>query len=421
MFYQDITLSLIAIIAIPLVAVLSRRLGKRMKKASTSTQIETGVLASLLSENLDGTRIVKAYQQEEAEIKKVSQSIYRRMQLLIKTTKTRAAASPFSEFLAGFGIAGAMYYAGIRGIQGELPLNEFISFLGAMMLAFQPLKSLAQANTIMQEGFAAGKRVFDLLDQPLEIIEKNNAEKLLVKKGEVIFKDVSLSYDKKNSVLRNINLKLEPNSITALVGPSGSGKTSTLNLIPRFYDPLNGEILIDGMSIKDVTLYSLRSSVALVSQEPILFDLSIRDNISYGKKDAGEEEIIAAAKLASADKFILNFPNGYDTMIGEKGYSLSGGQKQRISIARAFLKNAPILLLDEATSSLDSESEYEVQKAISTLMKNRTTLVIAHRLSTIENANKIIVLDNGIVEETGTHKKLIQNSGLYKRLYERQF
>jgi subfamily B ATP-binding cassette protein MsbA len=314
-----------------------------------------------------------------------------------------------------------MYYAGIRGIQGELPLNEFISFLGAMMLAFQPLRSLAQANTIMQEGFAAGKRVFDLLDQPLEIIEKNNAEELLVKKGEVIFKDVSLSYDKKNTVLKNINLKLEPNSITALVGPSGSGKTSTLNLIPRFYDPLHGEILIDGMSTKDVTLYSLRSSVALVSQEPILFDLSIRDNISYGKKDAGEEEIIIAAKLASADEFILNFPNGYDTLIGEKGYSLSGGQKQRISIARAFLKNAPILLLDEATSSLDSESEYEVQKAISTLMKDRTTLVIAHRLSTIENANKIIVLDNGIIEETGTHKELIQNSGLYKRLYERQF
>jgi subfamily B ATP-binding cassette protein MsbA len=290
-----------------------------------------------------------------------------------------------------------------------------------MMLAFQPLRSLAQANTIMQEGFAAGKRVFDLLDQPLEIIEKTNAEELLVKNGEIIFKDVSLSYDKKNTVLRNINFKLEPNSITALVGPSGSGKTSTLNLIPRFYDPLNGEILIDGISTKDVTLYSLRSSVALVSQEPILFDLSIRDNISYGKKDAGEEEIIAAAKLASADEFILNFPNGYETMIGEKGYSLSGGQKQRISIARAFLKNAPILLLDEATSSLDSESEYEVQKAISTLMKDRTTLVIAHRLSTIENANKIIVLDNGIIEETGTHKELIQNSGLYKRLYERQF
>ena len=421
MFYQDITLSLIALIAIPLVALLSKRLGKRMKKASTGTQIETGVLASLLTENLDGTRIVKAYQQEEAEIKKVSQSIYRRMQLLIKTTKTKAAAAPFSEFLAGFGIAGAMYYAGLRGIQGELPLNEFISFLGAMMLAFQPLRSLSQANTIMQEGFAAGKRVFELLDQPLEIIERNNAEELLVKKGKVVFKDVSLSYNKENIVLDNISLTLEPNSITALVGPSGSGKTSTLNLIPRFYDPLNGEILIDGMSTKDVTLYSLRSSVALVSQEPILFDLSIRDNISYGKKDASEEEIITAAKLASADQFILDFPNGYDTMIGEKGYSLSGGQKQRISIARAFLKNAPILLLDEATSSLDSESEYAVQKAISTLMKDRTTLVIAHRLSTIENADKIIVLNNGTIEETGSHEQLIQNSGLYKRLYERQF
>tara|TARA_B100000780_G_scaffold41654_1_gene25906 strand:+ start:493 stop:2220 length:1728 start_codon:yes stop_codon:yes gene_type:complete len=421
MFYQDAELSIIAFIAIPLVAYLSKRLGQRMKKASTGSQAETGVLASLLSENLDGTRIVKAYQQEEAEIEKVSQSIYRRMHLLIKVAKTRAAAAPFSEFLAGFGIAGAMYYAGLRGIQGELPLNEFISFLGAMMLAFQPLRSLAQANTIMQEGFAAGQRVFDLLDQPLEIIEKNDAVKLKVRKGEVKFKNISLSYDKKNNILDNINLTLEANSMTALVGPSGSGKTSTLNLIPRFYDPQNGDIIIDGQNIRDVSIYSLRSSIALVSQDPILFDLSIKENISYGKKDASEEEIINAAKLASAHEFILKLPNGYETMIGEKGFSLSGGQKQRLSIARAFIKNAPILLLDEATSSLDSESENVVQKAISILMKDRTTLVIAHRLSTIENADKIIVLNDGNIEETGTHNQLIKSDGLYKKLYERQF
>tara|TARA_B100000795_G_C22796567_1_gene439638 strand:- start:887 stop:2614 length:1728 start_codon:yes stop_codon:yes gene_type:complete len=421
MFYQDAELSIIAFIAIPLVAYLSKRLGQRMKKASTGSQAETGVLASLLSENLDGTRIVKAYQQEEAEIEKVSQSIYRRMHLLIKVAKTRAAAAPFSEFLAGFGIAGAMYYAGLRGIQGELPLNEFISFLGAMMLAFQPLRSLAQANTIMQEGFAAGQRVFDLLDQPLEIIEKNDAVKLKVRKGEVKFKNISLSYDKKNNILDNINLTLEANSMTALVGPSGSGKTSTLNLIPRFYDPQNGDIIIDGQNIRDVSIYSLRSSIALVSQDPILFDLSIKENISYGKKDASEEEIINAAKLASAHEFILKLPNGYETMIGEKGFSLSGGQKQRLSIARAFIKNAPILLLDEATSSLDSESENAVQKAISILMKDRTTLVIAHRLSTIENADKIIVLNDGNIEETGTHNQLIKSDGLYKKLYERQF
>ena len=421
MFYQDAELSIIAFIAIPLVAYLSKRLGQIMKKASTGSQAETGVLASLLSENLDGTRIVKAYQQEEAEIEKVSQSIYRRMHLLIKVAKTRAAAAPFSEFLAGFGIAGAMYYAGLRGIQGELPLNEFISFLGAMMLAFQPLRSLAQANTIMQEGFAAGQRVFDLLDQPLEIIEKNDAVKLKVRKGEVKFKNISLSYDKKNNILDNINLTLEANSMTALVGPSGSGKTSTLNLIPRFYDPQNGDIIIDGQNIRDVSIYSLRSSIALVSQDPILFDLSIKENISYGKKDASEEEIINAAKLASANEFILKLPNGYETMIGEKGFSLSGGQKQRLSIARAFIKNAPILLLDEATSSLDSESESAVQKAISILMKDRTTLVIAHRLSTIENADKIIVLNDGNIEETGTHNQLIKSDGLYKKLYERQF
>ena len=421
MFYQDWALSLIAMIAIPLVGYFSKRLGRRMKKASTGTQVETGVLASLLSENLDGTRIVKAYQQEDAEIEKVSESIYRRMRLIIKVTKTKAAAAPFSEFLAGFGIAGAMYYAGIRGIQGDLPLNEFISFLGAMMLAFQPLRSLAQVNTMMQEGFAAGARVFELLDQPVEIAEKKDALKLVVSNGEIEFKNVNLSYAESKQVLNNINLLLPQNSITALVGPSGSGKTSTLNLIPRFYDPQSGSITIDGINTKDLSLYSLRSAIALVSQEPILFDLSIKENISYGRKNASDKDIINAAKSASAHNFILNLPNGYETLIGEKGYSLSGGQKQRLSIARAFLKNAPILLLDEATSSLDSESEHAVQEAIQILMKDRTTLVIAHRLSTIENANKIIVLSEGEIKESGNHKQLIEKNGLYKKLYERQF
>ena len=421
MFYQDWELALIAIIALPLVGFLSSRLGKRMKKAATGTQAETGILATLLSENLDGTRIVKAYQQEDAEIKKVSESIYRRMQLLVKAAKTKAAAAPFSEFLAGFGIAGAMYYAGLRGLQGELPLNEFISFLGAMMLAFQPLRSLSQINTYMQEGFSAAIRIFDLLDRPVNIEEKDGANKLEITNGEVKFDKVSLAYKEDETILKNISLSLPANSITALVGPSGSGKTSVLNLIPRFYDPQSGSIFIDDQDIKIISLSSLRSSIALVNQEPILFDLSIRENIAYGKKKANYDEIIDAAKSASAHNFISKLPNGYDTLIGEKGFTLSGGQKQRISIARAFLKNAPILLLDEATSSLDSESEYAVQKAINILMKDRTTLVIAHRLSTIENADKIIVLNNGKIEETGTHSDLIQNDRLYKKLYNRQF
>ena len=421
MFYQDWTLALIAIVALPLVGFLSSRLGKRMKKAATGMQAETGTLATLLSENLDGTRIVKAYQQEEVEIKKVSESIYRRMKLLVKAAKTKAAAAPFSEFLAGFGIAGAMYYAGIRGLQGELPLNEFISFLGAMMLAFQPLRSLSQINTIMQEGFSAATRVFELLDSPTDITEKVGSNKLIVKEGKVRFNEVSLSYKGTDEILKKITLSLPPNSITALVGPSGSGKTSILNLIPRFFDPQSGEVSIDDQDIKKVSLSSLRSCVALVSQEPILFDLSIKENIAFGRQNANYEEIISAAKSASAHNFIIKLPQGYDTMVGEKGFSLSGGQKQRISIARAFLKDAPILLLDEATSSLDSESEFAVQKAINTLMKDRTTLVIAHRLSTIENADKIIVLSDGNIEETGTHLDLIENAGLYKKLYERQF
>ena len=421
MFYQDWELALIAMIALPLVGYLSSKLAKRMKKAATGTQAETGILAMLLSENLDGTRIVKAYQQEESEIKKVSESIYRRMNLLVKAAKTKAAAAPFSEFLAGFGIAGAMYYAGIRGLQGELPLNEFISFLGAMMLAFQPLRSLSQINTIMQEGFSAALRIFELLDRPVDIIEKENAKELNISNGEIILDQVSLAYKESKIILKKISLSLPPNSITALVGPSGSGKTSILNLIPRFFDPQEGKISIDGQNTQDVSLASLRSAIALVSQEPILFDLSIKENIAYGKKDASNEEIINAAKSASAHNFISKLPNGYDTLVGEKGYSLSGGQRQRLSIARAFLKDAPILLLDEATPSLDSESEHAVQKAINILMKDRTTLVIAHRLSTIENANKIIVLNDGNIEETGTHHQLIENDGLYKKLYERQF
>ncbi|MDA9137434.1 ABC transporter transmembrane domain-containing protein [Pelagibacterales bacterium] len=421
MFYQDWELALIAMIALPLVGFLSSRLGKRMKKAATGTQAETGVLAMLISENLDGTRVVKAYQQEEAEIEKVSESIYRRMNLLVKAAKTKAAAAPFSEFLAGFGIAGAMYYAGIRGLQGELPLNEFISFLGAMMLAFQPLRSLSQINTYMQEGFSAAIRIFELLDSPVDIIENENLAKLNILDGEILLDQVNLSYKDSDLILKKISLSLPPNSITALVGPSGSGKTSILNLIPRFFDPQEGTISIDGQNIKDVKLSSLRSAIALVSQEPILFDISIGDNIAYGNKTASNEDIINAAKSASAHDFILKLPAGYDTLVGEKGYSLSGGQKQRLSIARAFLKDAPILLLDEATSSLDSESEHAVQKAIDVLMKNRTTLVIAHRLSTIEGANKIIVLNDGNIEETGTHLQLIENNGLYKKLYERQF
>ena len=421
MFYQDWKLALIAIIALPMVGFLSSRLGKRMKKAATGMQAETGMLATLLSENLDGTRIVRAYQQEEVEIEKVSESIYRRMKLLVKAAKTKAAAAPFSEFLAGFGIAGAMYYAGVRGLQGELPLNEFISFLGAMMLAFQPLRSLSQINTIMQEGFSAATRVFELLDSPTDITERKGSNKLIVNKGIVKFNEVSLSYKGSSEILKKITLSLPSNSITALVGPSGSGKTSILNLIPRFFDPQSGEVSIDNQDIKKVSLSSLRSCIALVSQEPILFDLSIKENIAFGRQNANYEEIISAAKSASAHDFIIKLPRGYDTMVGEKGFSLSGGQKQRISIARAFLKDAPILLLDEATSSLDSESEFAVQKAINTLMKDRTTLVIAHRLSTIENADKIIVLNDGNIEETGTHFDLIKNAGLYQKLYERQF
>jgi len=422
MYYQDWQLATISIIAFPLVGVLTRRLGKRIKKASTETQEETGVLASILSENLDGTRIVKAYQQETQEIEKLSKSVFRRMQKILKGINARGAASPFAEFLAGFGIAGALYYAGLRGLQGELALNEFVSFLGAMMLAFQPLRRLAQINATLQEGFAAAIRVFGLLDQKSYINEKPSASNLSLSKSDISFENVTLSYEgQKNSALKKISLKVPHGKTTALVGPSGSGKSSILNLIPRFYDPDTGSVKIDNQDIKELSIASVRSSIALVSQEPILFDMSIHDNILYGKPDSPDNEVIKAAKAAAADEFINELPDKYKTVVGEKGYSLSGGQKQRISIARAFLKDAPILLLDEATSSLDTESEHLVQKAISILMKDRTTLVIAHRLSTIINSDQIIVLDSGKVVETGTHEELLNKDGVYKKLYEREF
>ena len=421
MYYQDWRLATVSLIAIPLVGLFSKKLGKRMKKTSTEGQIETGILSTLLSENLDGQRVVKAYQQEKVEINKISSSIYKRMKLLIKGIKTRAAASPFSEFLAGFGIAGALYYAGIRGLQGELELNEFISFLGAMMLSFQPLKRLSSINTTIQEGFAAAIRIFNLMDQESHIKEIAGADSLNISRGNIEFKDVSLSYDQDYSyALNNINLVIEPGKTTALVGPSGAGKSSCLNLIPRFYDPSGGSIEIDGQKIKDVTLESLRSCISLVSQEPKLFDVSIRENISYGNTNASYDEIVNASQSAAAHEFIMSLPDQYETVVGEKGYSLSGGQKQRISIARAFLRNAPILLLDEATSSLDNESEHLIQNAVKKLMQNRTTIVIAHRLSTIIDANKIAVLDQGTIVEMGTHEELIKKEGLYSNLYKKE-
>lgn len=420
MYYQDWQLALIATLVFPFVAILAKKFGKRMRKASKQGQEETGNLATFLSEVLDGTRVIKVYQQEQSEIERVIKTIYRRMELLLKAARTRALSSPIAEFIAGFGIAGSIYYAGSKGISGEMELNQFVSFLTAMMLSYQPLRSLANLNVKLQEGFAAAVRIFALLDTAPKVKEIENAEILTVKKASINFQNVSFEYSDGTRALKNVTLDALPGTVNALVGPSGSGKSTIMNLIPRFYDPANGYINISNKDVKKVTISSLRKALALVSQEAILFDATIKTNIAYGNPDATDEEIQNAAKLAAAHEFIVKCRDGYDTVIGENGVKLSGGEKQRLSIARAMLKDAPILLLDEATSSLDTESEKKVQEALKRLMKGKTTLIIAHRLSTVISADKIFVVKNGEIVESGKHNELLVKNGIYSSLYRNQ-
>ena len=325
------------------------------------------------------------------------------------------------ETLTGFMIAGFIYYAGILIAQGEIGINNFFSFLAAMMLAYQPVRSLATVNMLIYQGAAAAERVFKIIDREIKIKDENKFPELKIKKSNIKFEDVSFQYQTgKERAVKNINIDIQGEKITALVGHSGAGKSTILNLIPRFYEPQNGRIIVDDQEISKISLNSLRKKISLVSQDVILFDDSIENNIKYAKLEAKDNEIKEACKLAAADEFIEKLPEKYKTIIGENGVRLSGGQKQRISIARAILKNSPIILLDEATSSLDSESEEKVQNAIFNLTKNRTTLVIAHRLSTINKANKIIVMRDGEVLQSGTHSELLKTSKEYENLYKKQ-
>ena len=420
MFYHDWQLSLLAIMMIPLAALSSKNLGKKMgKKVNVSLEAQDKFM-KFLSEMIKGSWLIKIYQKEEQELKRISMVIDEKFKAVRKVEQTRLGAGPIMEVISAIAIAVVVFFAGYRSMQGAITLGEFVSFLAALMLAYQPVRALAGINIGIQEGISAAKRIYELIDQKNEIYQDENAPSLKLNNASIEFKNISFTYPDGTQALKNLSIKIEGGTKVGLVGVSGSGKTTFLNLIPRFFHLKNGSILIDKQNINDVNLNSLRKEISLVSQDVILFDDTIRSNILYGNALASNEEIIEACKFAAAQDFVEKLPNKYETIIGENGIKLSGGQKQRLSIARAILKNSSIILLDEATSSLDSESESVIQKAIENLTKNKTTIIIAHRLSTVMNCDKILVFENGHIIEEGKHDFLVNNSSTYKKLYEKQ-
>ena len=421
MFYQNWKLAFFALLMMPFAALVAKSLGKRIGKATKQSIVLNASLQSYLSEMLKGTRMIKIFQQEKFETDRSDKILTDNMNIRNKVAMIMIRATPIMELLTGFMIAGFIYYSGFMITSGEMGINNFFSFLTAMMLAYQPIRSLATINMMFYQGATGAERVFKVLDKEPDIKENENYPNLKINTGEIEFENVSFVYPETEvAAVKNINISVKGGTTAALVGHSGAGKSTIINLIPRFYDPKEGSIQIDKQKINEISLSSLRKNISLVSQDIMLFDDTVRANIAYANLNASEEEIKRACEFAAASDFINDLPKSYDTLIGENGIRLSGGQKQRISIARAVLKNAPIILLDEATSSLDSESEERVQNAIINLTKNKTTLVIAHRLSTIIRADKIFVLNQGKIADFGTHNELLKNSIIYKNLYSKQ-
>jgi len=421
MFYQNWKLSLISIVMIPLASIAAKTLGKRISKVATEAQERSGFLNSYLIELFKNHKLIKIFQKEKYEIKRSDThlEILKDKNAKIRTVYVRV--SPIMETFTGLMIAILIFYSGKLIIKEEIDINNFFSFLAAMMLAYQPVRSLATINMAVNQGLSAARRILPIIDNENEIKDIHDASELSIKNANIIFENVNFQYDGNNeTVLKDVNLNINGGRMSALVGHSGSGKSTILNLIPRFYNINSGDIKIDNQSIYKTKINSLREKISLVSQDTTLFDDTIKNNIAYANMDATDNEIIEAAKLSSSEEFINDLPNKYDTIIGENGVRLSGGEKQRISIARAMLKKSPIILLDEATSSLDSETEEKIQNAINILTKNRTTIVIAHRLSTILNSDKIFVVENGKIIASGKHENLLEESGQYKSFYEKQ-
>ena len=421
MFYQNWKLSLIAIIMIPLASFAAKTLGKRIGKVTTQQMERAGILNSYLIEIFKNHKLTKIFQNEVYEKLRVKKYINELKESSRKINIVFTRASPIMEFLTGIMIAFLIFYATKLISKNELEVGNFFSFLAAMMLAYQPVRSLATLNISIQQGLSGARRVLPIIDDIPKIIDKNNVKKLILKIGQIDFENVDFSYsEEENKILNNLNLNIPGQKMTALVGLSGAGKSTILNLIPRFYNIIKGDIKIDNQSIYNSTIQSVRKNISLVSQDITLFDDTIKNNIAYANMDASQEEIIQAAKYSFANDFIQKLPKQYDTIIGENGVRLSGGEKQRLSIARAILKKSPIILLDEATSSLDAETEDKIQKAINFLIKGRTAIVIAHRLSTILNSDKIYVIDKGTVVGQGKHEDLLSSSDVYKNFYNKQ-
>lgn len=420
-FYQNWKLALMSLVFIPLASMPIYRFGKKFRELSTNSQQTTASIANILQETIQGNRIVKAFCMEEYEFKRFSERAGKLFRITMKDVQLKSLNHPLMELLGGVGIALIMWYGGNQVLSGNSTPGTFFSFLTALIMIYEPIKNISKVNNPIQHGLAAATRVFSVLDIRPDIADKTGAVDLPPIQKEIVFKDVHFSYDGATEILKGINLTVTPGEVIALVGTSGGGKTTLANLIPRFLDVTRGEISIDGQDIRNVTMKSLRSQIAMVTQQTILFNDTVRNNIAYGDLEKSEEELVAVARAAHALNFITELPEGFETIIGESGTRLSGGQQQRISIARALAKDAPILILDEATSALDTESEREVQNALENLMKGRTTFIIAHRLSTIKNADRIIVIKDGLIAEEGTHDTLLAKNGVYHMLYTMQF